>query len=90
MSPLRTTGSQLQCVIRNILYNDFFKFNVHSRLQVGYRSAIAKKLPHAPHTPNRSPKTPLRTTGSQLQCVIRNILYNDFFKFNVHSRLQVG
>jgi len=39
--PLRTTGSQLQCVIRNILYNNFFKFNVHSRLQVGYRSAIA-------------------------------------------------
>ena len=27
-SPLRTTGSQLQCIIRDILYN-FIKFNVH-------------------------------------------------------------
>jgi hypothetical protein len=28
--PLRTTSSQLQCIVRDILYNDFIKFNVHS------------------------------------------------------------
>ena len=33
--PLRTTRSQLECIIRDILYNNFIKFNVHIRLQ-GY------------------------------------------------------
>jgi hypothetical protein len=36
-SPLRTraTGSQLQSIIRHIQHNDFFKFNVHRKLQGG-------------------------------------------------------
>ena len=32
-SSLRTTGSQLQCFVRDIQHNNFIKFNVHSRLQ---------------------------------------------------------
>jgi hypothetical protein len=32
---------------------------------------------------------PLRTTGSQLQCIVRDILRNNFLKFNAHCRLKV-
>jgi len=34
--PLRTTSSHLQCVIRNILYYDFVKFNIHINSKVEY------------------------------------------------------
>jgi hypothetical protein len=33
----------------------------------------------------RYPRYP-RTTGSQLQCIIKDILYNNFIKFNVHLK----
>jgi len=89
--PLRTTRRQLQRIIRDILYNDFFKFNVHSKLQINQKSSTSSEFSAVPTSgqiglPSRDP---LRTTSSHLQCVIRNILYN-FFKFNVHRRLQVG
>jgi hypothetical protein len=49
--------------------------------------------PHAVNAPagasKPSSRHPLRTTRSQLQFIVRDILYN-FFKFNVHSRLQGG
>jgi len=91
--PLRTSSSQFQCVIRDILYN-FFKFSVHRKLQgqVGYRSAIAntsEKRGTGFRVPVGYSIAPLRTSSSPFQCVIRNILYYDYFKFNVYIDSKV-
>jgi hypothetical protein len=42
-APLRTTRSLLQSIIRDILHNNFIKFNVHSRLQ-GYGLPAQQEL----------------------------------------------
>jgi hypothetical protein len=44
VNQINISSNIAQCVIRNIHYNDFFKFNVHRKLQVGYRSAIANTV----------------------------------------------
>jgi hypothetical protein len=87
-TPLRTTSSQLQCIVRNILYNDFFKFNVHSTLQ-GYGLPVQQELTPMPY-PAKKRNSPLRTTRSLLERLVRDIQHNDFFKFNVHRKLQGG
>jgi hypothetical protein len=99
--PLRTTRSHLQFIIWDIQQNNFFKFNIHLKLQVGYPLAIANKAiaHHQTHMTKLTPRYPLSvaangetsfiTTGSLLQCIIRNILYNNFIKFNIHRKLQV-
>jgi hypothetical protein len=33
-------------------------------------------------------QTPLCTTGSHLQCIVRNSQHNNFIQFNIHSKLQ--
>jgi hypothetical protein len=60
---------------------------------MGYQSAMANtRLDAVPKRTTRHPSvraiTPLRTSRSQLQRIIRDILHNNFIKFNVHSRLQ--
>ena len=43
MPPLRTTRSLFQCIVRDILTNNFIKFNIHSRLQ-GYGLPAQQEL----------------------------------------------
>jgi hypothetical protein len=81
---LRTAGSQLQCVIRDILYN-FFKFNVHIRLQ-SYGLTVQQELTVV--RPAKACVVRLRTTRSLLERIIRDIHHNNFVQFNVHIRLQ--
>ena len=98
ITPLRTTRSQLKCVVRHIQYNNFIKFNVHNSSQGClptpiwmYVSGSRKTVVIASRTIRKRKKNayiPLSTSRSLLQRVIRDILCNDFFKFNVHSRLQ--
>jgi len=92
-SPLRTTGSLLECIVRDILHNNFIKFNVHIDSKVEYPSGCGFAVSNSYLCPPARSlcalgSLPPRTTGSQLQCIVRHILHNNFIQFNVHSRLQ--
>jgi hypothetical protein len=76
---LRTTRSQLKRIVRDIHHNNFVKFNVHSRLQ-GLGLQAQQKLTSAPTGiahPSHS-KSPLHTTRSQLERIVRDIHHNNF------------
>ena len=50
--------------------------------------ALQELTPGIANSPFISSAPPPRTTRSLLERIIRDVLYNDFIKFNVHSRLQ--
>jgi hypothetical protein len=86
---LRTNGSQLLYIIRDIQTYDFIKFNIHNRLQGRLPTPKSKKAASSSASFSGEHNVdPLRTTRSQLQFIIRDILYNNFIKFNLHCKLQ--
>jgi hypothetical protein len=73
-----------------MLCNNFIKFNIHIRLQGCGLPAQQELTPskHGRLTNDIGRVSCLRATRSKLQRIIRDVLHNNFIKFNVHSRLQ--
>ena len=89
---LHNTRSMLQCIVGDILHDYFIKFNVHVRLQGLGLPAQQELTPWWRSRASRAAppgyRLPPNTIGRLLQCIVRDIHYNNFIQFNVHSRLQ--